>query len=291
MIELRTPNARALFEPAHGGRLHQLCIDLDGHELPLLVSPEDPAAYATEPTFGGCYPMAPWPNRIRDGSFPWRGHDIHIDNGREHALHGLVLDQPWHVVARVGRVLEMSCPLGPAWPWEGTCWQRFELGANYLAMKMEVRSAREPFPAGCGWHPWFRRHFAGAEDVALTVPAKSRYELESQLPTGTLVAPTGDKLFDGSPLGNRRLDDCYTALDPATVTVRWPRLELTMTVACAQPHVQVFATKDALCIEPQTCSPDAFNLAARLVPNTGFAVVEPGRPLQLHGRWTWKVLP
>ena len=109
--------------------------------------------------------MAPWPNRIANGSFSWHGQRVSIDNGREHALHGLVADTPWQVVARAGRVVEMTCDFGTAWPWEGRAWQRIELGAGFLAMKMEVRSAREPFPAGCGWHPWFRRDVTGSSDV------------------------------------------------------------------------------------------------------------------------------
>jgi aldose 1-epimerase len=288
-IELRTVGARAIFEPNYGGRLHQLFIDIDGREEPLLLSPDDTAVYASEPVAGGCYPMAPWPNRVRDGRFAWRGREYELRNGREHALHGLVLDQPWSVVARVGRVLEMTRPLGPGWPWEGSCWQRFEIGPSFLAMKMEVRSARDAFPAGCGWHPWFVREFADADDAHLTVPAGASYELEHQLPTGRKRTPEGRTLLDGATLGDRQLDDCYTALSPPTVTVEWPRLQLTLAITAATPHVQVFATDDALCVEPQTCAPDAFGLAVRGFPGTGLAMVEPGRPLQLGCHWTWEV--
>src|SRR4029079_18414208 len=123
------------------------------------------------PTYGGCFPMAPWPNRISGGLFPWRGTIVSVENGRENALHGLVLDQPWDVVARVGRVVEMTCDFGGRWPWAGKVWQRIELGPNFLAMKMEVRSSREAFPAGCGWHPWFRRDVAGSISVRLSANA------------------------------------------------------------------------------------------------------------------------
>ena len=156
-------------------------------------------------------------------------------------------------------------------------------------MKMEVRSEREAFPAGCGWHPWFVRSFAGADDVRVRVPAREYYERESRLPTGRRLAPEGRTLLEGAPLGNRQLDDCYTGLCPSAVTFEWPRLTLTMTITATEPHVQVFATDNAVCVEPQTCPPDAFGLAARGLPGTGLAIVEPGRPLQLGCRWTWEL--
>ena len=288
-IELRAPGARAVFEPAYGGRLHQLFVEIDGHQEPLLVAPADTSAYDRDPLFGGCYPMAPWPNRIRDGAFTWRGQTVQLDNGREHALHGLVLGAPWKVVARAGAVLEMTCPLGPAWPWEGSCWQRFELGRGYLAMKLEVRSARERFPAGCGWHPWFRRHFAAADDVRIRANGSWRYDVADQVALGRLLRTQGDFLLDGSMLGDRLIDHCYRLEEPEA-TLGWPRVRRTIAIRTADPHLQLYTTPGALCPESQTCAPDAFNLAALGMPGTGFAVAEPGRPVALTSRWTWNAL-
>jgi aldose 1-epimerase len=190
----------------------------------------------------------------------------------------------------------MACAFGYPWPWEGRAWERFELGPNFLAMKMEVGSAREAFPAGCGWHPWFRRGLGNTKDtkdakelgeVRVTFPARRRYELDAGLPAGRMADVEGDFLLDGSPLGERRLDDCYTGLEGAVV-VEWPRLRLTMTVECAFPHVQVYTPPEAFCIEPQTCAPDAFNLSD---VSAGAGIATPGRPLAIASRWTWEALP
>jgi aldose 1-epimerase len=285
-IELSAPGARALFEPPFGGRLHQLFIEIDGHEQRLLAAPDDASDYAREPLIGGMYPMAPWPNRVRDGRFSWAGSEVTSSNGREHALHGLVLDQPWKVVARVGRILEMSTELPSSWPWRGSIWQRFQLGPGSLAMKMEVRSSAAPFPAACGWHPWFRRDFAGAADARLTLPAACRYVLEGNLPTGERLPPVEDFALDGRPLGDRRLDDCYIGLEGPAV-LQWPRLRLGIAADSPNPHVQVYTTPEAVCVEPQTCAPDAFNLP----PLAGVAMAAPGRAVSLACRWTWEVLP
>jgi aldose 1-epimerase len=290
-IELRTDGARVLIEPAAGGRIHQLVVEMDGHEWPLLRSPEDPADHQSDPLSGGCYPMAPWPNRIRDGTFLWRGEHVRVENGREHALHGLVCDRPWEVVARVGRVVEMRCDLDDRWPWEGYVWQRVELGVGFLAMKMEVRSARQAFPAGCGWHPWFRRDVAGAVDAKVTLPAEHRYELRDKLPTGRLLEVSGEHALDGRPIGGRELDDCYTGFGgpSPTAAIEWDRLRLEIALESVEPHVQVFTPPGAVCIEPQTCAPDAFNLALSGAARVGFAVAAPGRAVSLASRWIWTV--
>ncbi len=288
-IELTAPRARALVEPTYGGRLHQLFVDVDGKEEALLLAPADLAAYESDPTFGGCFPMAPWPNRIAGGIFAWRGGSVSVENGREHALHGLVLDRPWDVVARVGRVVEMTCDFGDRWPWAGKAWQRIELGPNCLAFKMEVRSAREMFPAGCGWHPWFRRDVADSGSVAIETNAERRYVLKHGLPTGEVVPPGGTALLDGSPIGARLLDDCYTGFDgPPLVTLAWERLALRISFECPTPHLQVYTPPEAVCIEPQTCAPDAFTLAAAGRPDVGMAVVSPGLALSMSMRWTWE---
>lgn len=286
-IELSSSGARAVLEPSAGGRLHQLFVDLDGVETPLLWSPGEIAEYAAAPLYGGSYPMAPWPNRIRDGVFHWNGREYRLARGDEHSLHGLVFTRPWEVVARVGRVVEMTCAFGPGWPWEGRAWQRFELGPNFLAMKLEVRAAREPFPAGAGWHPWFLRTLGPGGDpeaVRVTVPAARRYVLEGQLPTGERVPPEGEYALDGSALAGRRIDACYTGLTAPTTVIEWPNLRVEMTVDCAFPHVQVYTPAEAFCVEPQTCVPDAFNFAD---VSGGAGVAAPGRAVSLASRWTW----
>ncbi|MGE3075113.1 MAG: aldose 1-epimerase [Dehalococcoidia bacterium] len=289
-IELKAPDARLLVEPRHGGRLHQLFVDMDGTEIPLLFAPDDPREYEQHPLIGGCYPMAPWPNRIRQGTFHWgeREYRVPMDVNGE-ALHGLVFDRPWEVVARVGRVVEMTCAFGSAWPWDGRAWQRIELGRGFLAMKMEVRAGREAFPAGCGWHPWFRRRVGGSADAKVTVPTSRRYVLEKLLPTGENVAVEGDFALDGRPLGGRSLDDCYTGFERGAATIEWGGLRLEVAFECPRPHMQVYTRPDSFCLEPQTCAPDAFNLASRGAVSDGTAVVAPGRPLALSMRWTWSI--
>ena len=287
-MELRSRTARAIILPEHGGRLHQLFVTADGAEHALLMSPGDPAEYSAQPHRGGSFVMAPWPNRIAGGRFRFNGREwaVPITSGAN-AIHGLVAGAPWRVVARTARVVELSCVLGEAWPWPGSVWQRIELTDSALRLKLEVRAEREPFPAGCGWHPWFRRDVAGARAVRIAIPSSHHYALQDQIPTGETAAPQGQALLDGrAPLGERRLDDCYAGL-ASPIVIHWDSLSLRMLVTSAQPHVMVYTPAEAVCIEPQTCAPDAFNLEERGISGSGFAIATPGRPVAIECRWEW----
>lgn len=287
-VELTAGGARALILPEYGGRLHQLWVPGPGSVEALLFSPDEETAYSRFPTRGGSFPMAPWPNRVADGRFRWLGHDYELPrDGRPHATHGRVLGRRWEVVAATPASCELVVAFDAGWPWRGHARQRFELSPTTLRMELEVWADDEPFPAGCGWHPWFRHGVAGARDVRLLVPARDRYVMRDQIPTGERAEPSGDSDLRGGPLmGSRRLDDCYSGLDGA-IGIDWGPLRLKVTVESREPHVMVHTPPEAFCIEPQTCAPDAFNLADRGVPGTGVEVATSAAPVRITSRWSW----
>ena len=274
--------------PEYGGRLHQLFVDVDGREEPLLWSPDDVTEYAERPTRGGCFPMAPWPNRIRDGRFTWRGREYGVPlDGKPHAIHGRVHTRPWIVVDSSEVGCELRCGFDDGWPWPGHAEQRFELRNGALTLEMSVVSEDEAFPCGMGWHPWFRRNALGGEP-GVTIPATERYELVDNLPTGRLLTVAGEyDLQRMAPLGERRLDDCYRA--SGSVEIRWAGGSLRIETPSGAPHVQVYTPPEAFCVEPQTCAPDAFNLLADGIEGTGAAAVSPGRPAAFTMVWRWSV--
>ena len=67
VIELVAGESRAVVVPEWGGRLHQLFANGE----PLLVAPASFDEYTRDPHGGGCFPMAPWAGRIRNGRFTW----------------------------------------------------------------------------------------------------------------------------------------------------------------------------------------------------------------------------
>ena len=90
--------------PSEGGRLASFT--LSGLDV---IVPENP-----EPLDWGCYPMAPWAGRIRNGRFTWEGRGVQLPlRMPPHAIHGTVFDRPW----QESGPQELACALGEPWPW------------------------------------------------------------------------------------------------------------------------------------------------------------------------------
>ncbi|MEO7665080.1 MAG: aldose 1-epimerase [Candidatus Limnocylindrales bacterium] len=257
-------DAQLKLDPRAGGRISSLEIGDD--ELLVTSSPEGPV-------YWGCYPMAPWAGRIREGRFRFRGHDLELPLGAPpHAIHGIAYDRPWDVVDGTTIALE----LGPPWPFRGDLVQRFELTPDRLDLTLELR-ATEAMPAVLGWHPWFRRTIGVAAVELAFRPDAMLTRDATGLPTGELVDPSAGPW-----------DDAFTGVR-RPVRLTWPgRLALEIDSTCDW-WVAYTERPDAVCIEPQSAPPDAVNLAGRAPRgiDLGPAVLEAGQVLRHSMTWRW----
>jgi len=119
----------------------------------------------------------------------------------------------------------------------------------------------------------------------IQVPCRERFELTPDcIPTGRRLPAT--EWFDGRALGDTKLDDVFTGTlanaNGSACVLRDPdsQWEVTIHADAAFPHWVVYAPpqRSVVCFEPYTCVTDAFNLHARGVTGTGFAVLEHGKP-------------
>jgi aldose 1-epimerase len=255
-LVLEAPGVRAVVLPADGGRLGSLVID--GRELLVTASPAGPISW-------GSYPMAPWAGRIRHGELAFRGHTHRLPLGMPpHAIHGVVFDRAWQVVAPGTIVIELD----ERWPFRGRVSQRFALDTDGIEVTMTLE-ADEPMPAVIGWHPWFRRVLVeGDAPLAVAFEADEMLVRDAEgIPTGERVAP---------PSGP--WDDAFTGIRQPPV-LEWPgRLRLEISSSC--PWLVVYTIPEhAACVEPQSGPPDG--------PNQAPEVVLPGAPLTHVMRWRW----
>ena len=126
-------------------------------------------------------------------------------------------------------------------------------------------------PAGFGIHPYFRKPERGR----LRIPAAARWELSDSLPTGRVIAVEGEyDLREGKPLDGMNLDDIFTRVESdADGLVRCAisddagGTETVVEFSPARlPHVVVYTPpppRRAVCVEPNSCPTDAFNLQAQ----------------------------
>jgi len=265
-LVLEAGDAKLVVSARAGGRITSLVVG--GQEL-IVTEGYGPIRW-------GCYPMVPFPGRIRDGRFTWRGHQIQLPtNLPPHAIHGTVFDRAWQVTFRGEDRVELESELGPDWPFRGRVTQAIVLVPGGLEATLTVE-ATDAMPVVLGWHPWFRREVDGIA-AELDFEAHAMYARDSSgLPTGATIPPTP-----------RPWDDAFTDIViPPRLT--WPgvlRLDLRSTA----PFWVVFDERDdAICVEPQTAPPDAFNLAA--VVGVDPPVAAPGRPASIAMAWRWELL-
>ena len=265
-VVLTREEATLTVAPSAGGRIASLV--LRGREV--LVTDGD------SPLWWGCYPMVPFAGRIRDGRFRFRGRAYQLPlTMPPNAIHGTVLDRAWQVTFRGDDRVELETELGSDWPFRGRVTQAIVLVPGGLEATLTVE-ATDAMPVVLGWHPWFRREVDGIA-AQLDFEAHAMYARDpSGLPTGATIPPTP-----------RPWDDAFTDIViPPRLT--WPgvlRLDLRSTA----PFWVVFDERDdAICVEPQTAPPDAFNLAAAVGVDPPIAA--PDRPASVAMAWRWEVV-
>jgi aldose 1-epimerase len=248
-MELSASAVRVSVDERNGGRLST--IQLRGHEL-LVTESKDPMGW-------GSYPMIPWAGRVRKGRFTFRGGEYQLPiNMAPHSIHGTCFTRPWDV----NEDGTLGIELGSSWPFGGSAIQRFDLTSDRLICTIEVHNDIRSMPASVGWHPWFRR------PVSLSFAASKMYVRDDEyIPSGELITP---------PSGP--WDDCFTGV-LAPPKLSWPGgPTVTLTSSC--DHWVVYdQPAHAVCVEPQTGPPNAFNLAPE--------IVEPGKPLIASMTYIW----
>ena len=164
--------------------------------------------------------LAPWPNRLEDGSFEWDGRRLQtaITEVETHnAIHGLVRWSSWTPDPVAADRVEMSFRLHPqpGWPWILDFRVTYQLSPDGLAVRTSVTNrSQEPCPVGFGWHPYLYAFGGTVDDTVLTLPARSAYTSDDRgLPNGRFEVAGGDLDFTGGKrIGAARLDVCYTDL-------------------------------------------------------------------------------
>lgn len=219
----------------------------------------------------GCFPMAPWCGRIRDGVLNFGGEQFSFPpNAAPHAIHGTVRDHPWDVVDHGSDLVTLTQNLEPRWPFPGAVTHRITVADNAVSLELRVRADEKPFPAQVGWHPWFQRSLDD-EGESLRIHFSAAWQEErgdDYLPTGRRIDPLP------APW-----DDCFGMPDGVDVTCEWPgRREIR--IRSDARWVVAYDLRDfAICVEPQSGPPNGLN--------TDPWVVAPGDDLVVRTEWTW----
>ncbi len=258
-MELTADGVSVRIDLEAGGRLASLRVR--DHEL--LVTDRSAGLYGW-----GCYPMVPWAGRVRRGRFRFADRDVTLPLGMPpHSIHGIGVELPWTRTSSTTWERTLHDP----WPFGGRAVQSADLTDERLVLELSVEAERA-MPAMVGWHPWFRRRLDDGVSVALRFAADAMLVRDDDgIPTGATVPP---------PPGP--WDDCFSGVGQPVGLTWGDELSLELRSTC--DHWVAYTEPDhAVCVEPQSGPPDAFNLAPQ--------VVQPGTPLTHRFEIRWGSAP
>jgi aldose 1-epimerase len=280
------------------------CFDLRlphlGRQIPVLWS--EPGFETGDRHAGGSGNpiLFPYPGRIRGKVLHWQGraYPLEGDDQRGNAIHGFALTRPWRIVEQMAHRVVGQFQAQVDDPHLLTCWPAdFRVTACYELAQGELRAVYQienpderPLPCGFGLHPYFRVPLGGssADDCRVELPVTTRWELIEMLPTGrTWPIKDAERYRAGLRFADMAGDDVFGGLvfegkssvcrvvDPDSGV----RLRIAFDRAFRACVVYNPPHREAVCLEPYTCLPNAIELSAAGV-ESGWRVLQPGESFQ-----------
>jgi aldose 1-epimerase len=292
-----TTGASAKILPARGFNCYSYQPLVAGEAVEVLWTAPDFVSGQSKASHSGIPILFPFPGRLRGTKFSFGGetYSLEAGDGIGNAIHGFVIDRSWRIADQTAtRVVgEFQASVDePAlldhWPADFRIAVAYELVGHAMTSDVRIENTGDgALPFGFGTHPYFRVPLGkrgGADNCLITVPAAQYWELEHMLPTGRkLPATAAHALATGMRFADAKFDDVFTDLTFAagrsrtTIEDRENRraLELTFDEQFRECVVYNPPHRQAICIEPYTCVPDAYALAETDV-DTGLRVLPPG---------------
>ena len=250
------------------------------------------------PSGSGIPLLFPFPGRIGAARYRFGGKDYSLQpaDAFGNAIHGFVYTRPWRVVDHSGErvVGEFQASVDdPAilahWPADFRIRVSYEVRGRALVSDIRYENTGTgPLPCGFGTHAYFRLPLSergNAAETIVTAPVSAYWKLEQMIPTGEKQAvPADQPLAAGLRLGEHKIRHVLhrhqkdkdglvrTRLrDPASGRV----LTQTFDAAFTQCVIYTPPHREAICLEPYTCVPDAIRLAGE-GHETGLQILQHG---------------
>lgn len=255
--------------------------------------------------FTGNFVMWPFPNRVRDKKYRWRGQEydlsyVAVPSDDPHLIHGLVRDRVWdwtepELLMDYAAAVQTWVEIQPekeyfdAYPFPSRLTLTYILSRHKLRIEYAVENlGSQKMLFGFGMHPLFSTLFSGEEETRISLIADSVMESENNLlPTGRLrPVSQAAELFDLSQprrVADLSLDHVYTGLSDdrrAVVGHTGKKIGIRLSASQDFTHCVVYTRQKEkfICVEHQTCSTDAINLHERgLVAEAHLIILDPGR--------------
>ncbi|HEV7942733.1 MAG TPA: aldose 1-epimerase family protein [Solirubrobacteraceae bacterium] len=233
--------------------------------------------------------LAPWPNRLKDGSYEWEDQTLQLalsEAPRSNAIHGLVRFVNWAVAQRSDCSVTMTYLLHPqdGYPFTLALEVAYTLDQQGLSVQTRATNLGEQAcPYGVGAHPYLTAGADCIDECILQVPAAGWMPADERgIPTGEIAATAGGRydFVAPRPIGATRLDTCFCELrhdadGRARVRLVAPDGARAVTLWMDGQHrfLMLFTgdtlpepdrRRRSIAVEPMTCAPNAFRSGSGL---------------------------
>lgn len=200
LLILAAGSLEATLAPVAGGSIARFDLLVGGRRFPVLRGAEGLPTHSVDT---GCFPLVPYCNRIKGGSFHYSGREVTLQPNMPpdpSPLHGQGWLTPWRVASSSQTETRLVFEHSPAqWPWRYRAVQVIAIDPAGLSLSLTCTNlSDEPMPCGLGLHPYFpctsdtrldaevQWAWTVDEDVlpVARVPAKGRFQLRDRLICG-----------------------------------------------------------------------------------------------------------
>ncbi len=236
--------------------------------------------------------LIPWPNRIQDGMYKFRGtkHQLPLDEiEARNAIHGLVRWVSWRAAEREDSrvVLEHALRPQPGYPFSLDLRLEYALAEEALRVTTTATNVgRDDCPFGSGMHPYLTLGTETVDSLVLQSPGRTMLRTDNRgIPVDSVpVEGTEYDFGKAKPIGGTELDHAFTDLDRDADGLARVRLAdpdngrtVSLWVDESYPYLQLFTgdplpdvARRSIAVEPMTCAPNAFR------SGDGLLILKPG---------------
>ena len=220
----------------------------------------------------------PLPNRVNNCHYKYKGESYWQEKNKKPIfLHSLVYDEKWdfkepeikadHIELKTFLSVNEEHPVYEGFPFKHKIIIKYKLFDDRLRLKYFIENHDEKeLPYGLCFHTYFN-YLVNRDNTYLKIPAKHYMELnKDQIPTGNLISTLNSE-YDFNNVRSLKevnLDGALTNLKESPKILYKDRLKINFDYSKEFTHVQLYTplNKPFFCLEMQTCSADAHNLAA-----------------------------
>ena len=284
LLTLSNGVAELKLSPSIGGAISNFTWISGGTRKAILRESHTPLENVLD---AACFPLVPYCNRIRAGSFRFRDREVRLAPnmaGDPSPLHGQGWLGTWAVESQseTRATLHFRHDAGE-WPWAYEARQTFDLDEGGLKLRLScLNTSDSAMPCGLGFHPYFP---CGAS-TRIQTEVKEVWTVDANVLPVARMPATGRYSVADDPVCGRGLDNGYGGWTGRTLLTDpdWP-YELDLSSPDAR-YFQLYSPERGgrFVAEPVTHANAALNEPDEDWASLGIQILEPGEEMTLDAR-------